>query len=122
MKKASTRRGTDRQGKALDLLDREREILLNGPLSALGPVVARREALLADILDKAAPGDEVFLEALKTKAERNGRLLLASLAGLRVAQEQIEEAEEAARTLRTYTATGASVAVSEQAKRHDQRR
>ena len=112
----------DQQSRMLEFFDREREVLLNGPLSELQALVTKREALLAAILADADPAPEGFLRALKGKAERNGRLLLASLAGLRAAREQIEQAEQAARTLRTYTAAGTSVAVSEPPKTRDQRR
>jgi hypothetical protein len=120
--RAKAKQPSTREEQALALLDRERDILLNGPLTALEALVVKREALLTEILAEVEPAPEGFLAILKTKAERNGRLLLASLAGLRTAREQIEEADQAARTLRTYTAAGTSVAVSEAPKAHDHRR
>lgn len=111
-----------RRDQALDLLDRERDILLNGPLNALEALVVKREALLTEILAEPEREPAGFLRTLRSKAERNGRLLVASLAGLRAAREQLDEAEQAARTLRTYTPSGTSVAVAETEKTHDHRR
>lgn len=122
MTKAKRVRGKMRHDEALDLLDQERTILLNGPLNALQALVVKREALLTEILAEPEQDSEGFLKVLRIKAERNGRLLLATLAGLRAAREQIDEADVAARTLRTYTPSGAPVAVSDAPKTHDQRR
>jgi hypothetical protein len=115
-------RPNGRQRKALGLLDREREIILAGPLAELEALVAKREALVDSILADAAPPPEGFLVALKAKAERNSRLLLAALAGLRAGQEQIAEASAARATLRTYTAAGSARDVLEPPASRDTRR
>jgi hypothetical protein len=111
-----------KQDRTLRLLDAERDALVDGPMDALQALVAKREALMAEILsDEAAPA-EPFLRALKEKAERNSRLLRASLSGLRVAREQVSQAEHLSRSLRTYTADGASVEVSPARHDRDERR
>ena len=115
-------RGGDRHERALGLLDAERRVLLDGPLSELKPLVDKREALLADLLAPGHDAPEGFLEALQAKAERNSRLLLASIAGLKAAREQVDAAEEARSSLKTYTATGAAVEVRKPASSHDERR
>lgn len=115
-------RGGGRHDRVLRLLDAERRILLEGPLAALAPLVDKREALLAEILEGERPQPEGFLEALQAKAERNSRLLLASLAGLKAAQEQVAAAEAAQTSLKTYTADGASVDVRRAPSTHDHRR
>jgi hypothetical protein len=105
----------------LRLLDQERATILNGPLSRLAGLVERREAAIAELLEARAELPEAFLEALKSRAERNSRLLLASLAGLKAAQTHLAELETARESLRTYTATGASVDVRKAPATHDQR-
>lgn len=114
--------GSGRHDRVLKLLDRERAILLHGPIGELGAVVERRESLLAELLAGDGELPDGFMTALKAKAERNSRLLLASLAGLRAARDQIESVEQAHRSLRTYTARGAAVEVAGQASTRDQRR
>lgn len=117
-----TSRLTARQRKALDLLDREREAILAGPIAALEVLVQKRETLVQAILADAAPPSEAFLTALKAKAERNSRLLLAAMAGLRTARDQIAEASAARSRLRTYTAAGAARDVLAPPKTRDTRR
>lgn len=122
MTKSATDQITVRQEQTLDILDRERDVLLKGPLGQLASLVEKRETLLVKVLADTETLSESFLRTLHTKAERNGRLILASLAGFRAAREQIEEADLSARTLRTYTAAGSSVAVAEPPKTRDHRR
>ena len=69
-----------RYARVLRLLDLERKLILNGPLAGLKPLVEQREAAVAEILANETDLPEAFLAALKARAERNGRLLLASLA------------------------------------------
>ena len=70
-----------RYARILRLLDLERKVILNGPLSSLRALVDRREAAVAEVLDSESEVPEAFLAALKARAERNSRLILASLAG-----------------------------------------
>ncbi len=97
--------GGSRQEKALRLLDQEREVILRGPLSELEALVARREVEIDEILTGESP-DEAFLLQVRKRAERNSRLLLASLAGARAAIETVDRARHAASRLRTYSADG----------------
>lgn len=97
---------TARQARILKLLDEERRILLHGPLTALSAIVARREAALAEISATTAALPQPFVESLRTKAERNARLIQASLAGLRSADAQIQRIEASGRALGTYCADG----------------
>lgn len=114
------KRRASRHDEALSLLDRERELLLRGPLGDLESAVAAREALVSDLLADAPP--EGFLVALKARAERNSRLLLASLAGVKAAREQVAAADRASRSLKTYGADGKAVEVNEKPKTRDRRR
>jgi hypothetical protein len=122
MLRAAHGRLTARQRKALDLLDRERVVILAGPLAELEVLVRKREALMEAILADAAPPAEGFLTVLKAKAERNSRLLLAALAGLRAVRDQIAEASAARASLRTYTSAGAARDVLDPPKTRDTRR
>jgi hypothetical protein len=122
MIRAMFRPARRREAMALRLLDRERAALLEGPLSDLEALVAAREALVAEILAATEPPSTAFVAALRSKAERNSRLLLASLAGVRAARGQVEAAGAAARRLRTYTAEGKAREVSDQPSTRDSRR
>lgn len=101
-------RDAARVERVLKLLDREREIILNGPLSDLGALVARRETALAQILTARTPPAERFLALLRDRAERNRALLRASLEGVRTAIGQISRINAARDRLRTYSADGQS--------------
>ena len=100
--------GASRQEKVLRLLDQEHRVILNGPLADLAALVEKREAAIEEVLAGESPG-EAFLARVKAKAERNSRLLLASLAGVRAAAEALGRARRAASQLRTYSADGQPV-------------
>ncbi|MFO1209788.1 MAG: hypothetical protein U1E40_11265 [Amaricoccus sp.] len=95
-----------RYARILRLLDLERKLILNGPLSGLKALVERREAAIAEVLETETDLPEAFLVALKARAERNSRLILASLAGVRAGAAQIERIRAARDELGTYTARG----------------
>lgn len=98
--------------RVLRLLDQERKIILNGPLTELKALVERRETLLAELMDQERDLPEAFLAALKARSERNSRLILASIAGVKSAEAQIARMDEARDSLRTYSADGAPVEVT----------
>jgi hypothetical protein len=110
-----------RYARVLRLLDLERRLILNGPLAGLKALVEQREAAVAEILANETDLPEAFLAALKARAERNSRLLLASLAGARSGAAQAEEARAAAERLRTYSASGEPVDVRTPRVTRDQR-
>jgi hypothetical protein len=110
-----------RYARILRLLDLERKVILNGPLAGLRPLVERREAAMAELLEAEGQLPEAFLVALKARAERNSRLILASLAGVRAAAAQIDRINETRDQLRTYTAGGTPVEVRETRVTRDQR-
>ena len=110
-----------RYERVLKLLDQERKVILNGPLAELRPLVDRREAAMAEILGAEAALPEAFLTALKAKAERNSRLLLASLAGVKSAAEQIDKIRATRDKLRTYSADGQPVEVRQTPVTRDKR-
>ena len=110
-----------RYARILRLLDLERKLILNGPLSGLKALVERREAAIAEVLESETDLPEAFLVALKARAERNSRLILASLAGVRSAAAQIEQIRATRSQLRTYSAAGTPVEVREPTVTRDQR-
>lgn len=109
-----------RYARVLRLLDLERKIILNGPLSGLAPIVEQREAAVSDLLADGSDLPEAFLLALKARAERNSRLILASLAGVKAAADQMAEAIAQSR-LRTYTSAGDAIDVTPAVTTRDQR-
>jgi hypothetical protein len=121
IKRALSRRG-DRHEEALRLLDQERDALTEGDVGGLATIVAAREALVSELLAATVPPPRSFLSALRMRAERNSRLLLASMAGLRTARDQVAEIDRAARSLKTYTAEGAALDVDTAPKTRDRRR
>jgi hypothetical protein len=110
-----------RYERILRLLDLERNVILNGPLSSLAPLIERREAAMKDLVAGKTGAPEAFLADLKTRAERNSRLLLASLAGVKAAQNQISEINSARDRLRTYSADGTSREVRQTTVTRDHR-
>ncbi len=110
-----------RYARILRLLDLERQVILNGPLSGLQALVDRREAEIAEMLAGGRDAPEAFLDALKRKAERNSRLILASLAGVKAAEAQISQIETEQSRLRTYAADGSAVEVGDPQATRDQR-
>jgi hypothetical protein len=110
-----------RYARILRLLDLERKLILTGPLAGLKALVDRREAAVAELLDSETDLPEAFLVALKARAERNSRLILASLAGVRAGAAQIEQIRSARAQLRTYTAAGTPVEVRQTEVTRDQR-
>lgn len=102
---------TARYARVLRLLDLERKLILNGPLAGLKALVERREAALAEILETETELPDAFIVALKARAERNGRLLLASLAGVKSGAAQAEQIRSARDQLSTYAASGARIEV-----------
>ncbi len=98
--------------RVLRLLDQERKVILNGPLTELKALVERREALLGELFAEERALPEAFLAAVKARAERNSRLILASIAGVKSAEAQIARIDAAQGSLRTYSAEGAPVEVA----------
>ncbi|MER2508004.1 hypothetical protein [Amaricoccus sp.] len=110
-----------RYERVLKLLDQERKVILNGPLAELPALVDRREVAMAEILESEDVLPEAFLTALKAKAERNSRLLLASLAGVRSAGEEISRISAAHDKLRTYAPNGHPIEVRQPTVTRDKR-
>jgi hypothetical protein len=107
-----------RLARILKLLDEERRILLSGPLSELSVLVARRETAISQLMARQKPLPEAFVRELGARAERNRRLIEASLEGVRAAASRLGP-ETAAH--RTYTARGGQVDTLPRPGRQDKR-
>ncbi len=88
----------------LDLLEAERRVLLEGQLSALGDLAARKERLLADLAG-VRPG-AATVQRLRQASERNAGLLAACGEGIRAARRLVEAAMAAPGPMTTYSADG----------------
>jgi hypothetical protein len=110
-----------RYARVLRLLDLERKLILSGPLNGLKALVERREAAVAEIFEKETELPEAFLVALRARAERNGRLLLASLAGVKDGVAQVEGIRGARDRLSTYSAAGERVEVGQKVATQDKK-
>ena len=111
-----------RYARILRLLDLERKLILNGPLqrpegAGRPPRGGGRRAAR----DRRPTCPRPSSSALKARAERNSRLILASLAGVRAGAEQVEQIRAARSQLRTYNAAGAPVDVRPTEITRDQR-
>ncbi|MBP7242975.1 hypothetical protein [Amaricoccus sp.] len=106
---ASLLSSPSRFDRVLRLLDEERRTLLKGPIADLAGLVERREALIAEILAQETVIPQGFLTALKARAERNGHLIKAAIAGVKSAAAEVARIDEAQGRLRTYSAAGAQV-------------
>jgi flagellar biosynthesis/type III secretory pathway chaperone len=113
--------GTSRYSKVLRLLDEERKLLLSGPLDKLDALVKKREAAMAELLESDTRLPEAFIVALRARAERNGRLLQASIEGVKSAQAQVAKINEQSGELKTYTAEGRAISVSQKRSTRDTR-
>jgi hypothetical protein len=106
----------DRAGRLIghlgELLERERDLMLDGRFERLEAEATARDRLSTQLAcfdhDALAPHGEA-LAALRAAAERNMRLLQAALRGAAAGKRRLEEIVEARARLRTYDETGAPV-------------
>ncbi|WP_424926548.1 hypothetical protein [Amaricoccus tamworthensis] len=101
-----------RYSQVLELLDAERKIILNGPLTDLGAVVEKREEIMTALLKEKGTLPQAFITALKARAERNSRLIKASIDGIKYGRVQVKRIEETAGRLHTYDAAGTKTEVT----------
>ena len=83
----------------------EREVLLNGRISDLESLLARRQEMI-EMLDTLQIDDPTALSEARLLARRNQKLLEASLSGIQAARERLEEVRCSATQLDTYTLRG----------------
>jgi len=96
---------TNRMLRALeDLLDAERNSILQGELVGIPRLIKRKEALLERM--SATADDSDTLLRIREKAGRNTALLEAALKGVRNAINRLEILRAGRRTLNTYDKSG----------------
>lgn len=93
------------------LLAKERQALLTGDLNTLTGLLQEKEALLMD-LGPLQDAGEGRLAELRTKVERNQKLLTHALEGLRDVSERIKALRRAQRSLETYDQKGQRSVIS----------
>ena len=71
-----------------ELLDAERQALLEGNLDEISVLMKRKEALI-DVLNTQEATDRAELESLNSKVERNQELLNSALEGIRTVARRL---------------------------------
>lgn len=88
------------------LLDRERRALLSGKLDTLTHVLQQKEGLLDQIVQSPMHVSAQDISSLRTKLDRNQRLLAIALDGLRDVAKRINELRRVQNSLETYDCQG----------------
>lgn len=100
----------------LAIMESERKVLLQGPLSDLAKISDRRDQLL-DALVNGGPVSQRLLgqqlECIKEMAARNGVLMKAAIQGMKAARKDIENMEENLNQLDTYSRDGGKMLVAQ---------
>ena len=102
------------------LLDEERALVRAGRLEDLADLLARKEALVDRLADRAALGPT--RQALRDKIARNQRLLEGALAGLGDVARRLDQVREARSALETYGSDGRRAPVGAPGSRRMERR
>ena len=89
-----------------DLLHEERAALRAADFAGLAPLAVRKDRLLDRLGLASRPQDEVGVDRIRRAAQRNQRLLLASLRGVRAARQRLEDIKSARSVLNTYDHLG----------------
>lgn len=92
-----------------DLLDAEREALLQGDLDQLAHLLASKEALI-DEMNETPQSDLSAMQSLDGKVKRNQLLLDGAMEGIRAVAQRLAHLRQAKGALETYGPDG---------KRHD---
>ena len=90
-------------------LDLERQEILLGNLEAIEPMIAEREAMVAELENNLSRKDVSSIgeiENLQCKARRNAKLIRAAIEGIASANKRVAEIEAAHSRLSTYSAEG----------------
>lgn len=88
-----------------DLLESEREALLEGDLERLAEMLEPKERLIGAI-NMMPGGDMKGLRALDNKVKRNQLLLGGALDGIRAVAERMAQLRQVRSSLETYNADG----------------
>lgn len=88
-----------------DLLDRERQLILDGKIAEVGRSANHKAHLLARL---SGSQDVTLLGQIRRKAERNQALLAAAARGLMAARSRIGRIAAEPAPMRTYGADGSA--------------
>lgn len=88
----------------VDLLDRERRLILSGQLNGLRRLLVEKDRLIATVSQLDSGSDR--LQIVRDKSARNQQLLHAAAAGLRSAKEYLDHQGQAGGSLATYDRSG----------------
>jgi len=97
-----------------DLLERERNAVLDGRFDLLERLGAEKERLVQLVARDGAPAKA--LVRLRSETRRNGDLLDAMRAGIAAAQAQIKALQQPRDALQTYDASGRKKPIQTQSK------
>jgi len=100
----------------LATMEAERKILLQGPLSDLAKVSARRDQLLESLLSGGPVSQRLLgqrMDEIKALATRNCALLKAAMKGMKAARKDIENMEDNLNQLETYSRDGGKMLVAQ---------
>ena len=90
----------------LKLLHEERKIILEGPLSDLNRLAARRDTVVEYLSAGKIALKHSDIETIRQEASRNQNLLSASISGIQEAKSLLAEQHRDTSTMGTYTDTG----------------
>ena len=98
----------------ITLMEDERTVLLQGPLSALAAITEKRSAIL-DALENGGPVSRSVLgnglTKIRSLATRNKKLFEASVEGMNAATQSLRQLKANIGAMETYTSRGKKVLV-----------
>ncbi len=106
------------------LMEEERRVLLNGPLSSITEIAAKRGVIL-DALENGGPVSRSVLrnglKHIRNLAIQNKKLFEASIEGMKAATDTLQKLEENIGVMETYTSSGEKVLVLQRSSKKDHR-
>lgn len=106
------------------LMEEERRVLLNGPLSSITEIASKRGAIL-DALENGGPVARSVLgnglNHIRNLAIQNKKLFEASIEGMKAATDTLQKLEENIGVMETYTSSGEKVLVLQRSSKKDHR-
>lgn len=104
-----------------DLLDQERQVLLNGELNQLPRLMVLKENLIDRIRGQDAL-EQAVLSGVQGKVTRNQALLNSAMEGIRAVADRIADLRKVRRGLETYDRSGRKTEVGTQSRSTVERR
>ncbi len=106
------------------LMEEERLVLLNGPLSSITEIANKRGAIF-DALENGGPVSRAVLgdgvSQIRNLAIQNKKLFEASIEGMKAATDTLQKLEENIGVMGTYTSSGEKVLVLQRSSKKDHR-